>query len=295
MEAKIRSLLVLALGLAVQLPPCAGSERYNERIAVSATTAPDYRRESGALEPQSYVFTPGHFLAGGTRDGKLETTTFDDLARILAPDLARQKYFPAKDADSADLVIVVHWGKTLVYEDPFGGTNPGALSTAASDYRAAIQAVGRADTGALNTALANQDTAADGQAAAINRNAELLGYRRTLEKERRKSAFGTAEEQTMSEELNEERYFVVLMAYDCQGLRKEHRSRLRWVTRLSIRSPGNNFTEALPILARAGSGVFGRELADLVHVQANPREGSVALGELKVLGVAEEPAVPKKK
>ena len=295
METKTRSSLVLALLLAAAVPPCTASERYNERIAVSATAAPDYRREGAAPEPQSYVFTPGRFFGGGTRDGKLETTTFDDLARTLAPDLARQKYFPARDADSADLVIVVSWGKTLVYEDPLGGTNPGSLSTAVGDYRAAIQAGGHADTGALNAALANQDMAADGQAAAINRNAELLGYKRTLEKERRKSAFGTAEEQTMSEELNEERYFVVLMAYDCQCLRKEHRSRLRWVTRLSIRSPGNNFTEALPILAQAGSGVFGRELDDLVHVKANPREGRVSLGELKVLGVAAEADAPKKK
>lgn len=46
----------------------------------------------------------------------------------------------------------------------------------------------------------------------------------------------TSDELTMSVELNEERYFVILMAYDYQHMRREKKPKLLWVTRLSLRA-----------------------------------------------------------
>ena len=265
-------------------------------IAASATAGADYQRPkdaSGAPRPESYVFTEGKFFEGGTVDRGLEKATFADISRTLATSLAKQNYFPAADTASAQLIIMVHWGATTIYEDPQKDFNQQALNDAVANYNASIEASGKADPTALNMALGNKETAQEGTMSAINRNAVLLGFAHHLEKERRESQ-PTTTEITMSNELNEERYFVILMAYDNQLRQKEHKSKVLWITRLSVRSPGNNFTEALPALAKVGSEVFGQQLDDLVRVKASMKPGKVTLGETQFTDVSDPKNAPAK-
>ncbi|HTL51238.1 MAG TPA: hypothetical protein VL860_01555, partial [Planctomycetota bacterium] len=106
MHVPRRLLIVL---LAAALP--AGLEAgFGHVIALSSTARPDYVRPadgSGQPAAQTYVFSPGHFFAGTTRDGSLERMDFIEVARSLAPNLARQNYFPTKDVAAADLTIIV--------------------------------------------------------------------------------------------------------------------------------------------------------------------------------------------
>lgn len=128
---------------------------------------------------------------------------------------------------------------------------------------------------------------------AILRNAALLGYRRPLDRLNHRINL-TPEELQLRTELNEDRYFVVLVAYDYQLMRREKKSRILWITRLSIRGPGNNFTEALPALALAGAQAFGRNLDDLERIKVRDLPGGeVILGDLKVIGVEEKPVEKK--
>ena len=115
----------------------------------------------------------------------------------------------------------------------------------------------------------------------------LLGYAADL-RQLGTGPYVTDREKLLTAELNEERYFVVLMVYDYQAMKKEKRSKLLWTTRLSVRTAGNNFTEALPVLAQAGSHVFGKQVEGLVHAKANLREGRVTFGEMKILGVVDQ-------
>lgn len=265
-------------------------------IAASATAGSDYQRPrdaAGALRPETYVFAEGQFLGGGTVDRGLEQTTFTQITRTLAANLARQNYLPAADLNSAQLVIMVHWGMTMVSEDPMKDINLQRAQEALATFSAAQEANGLADPTALNSATSALGMARQGVQDAVNRNAVLLGFARSLERERSQMMTSTAEI-TMSNELNEERYFVILMAYDNQTRLQERRSRLMWVTRLSVRSPGNNFTEALPALARVGAEVFGRQVDGLVRVKAPLGRGTVTIGELEVLGQAGEKAPPAK-
>ena len=279
----------LAIGsVALAGPLLAGS---GNQIAVSSTASPAYVRAldaQGRPQPETYVFTKGHFLGSGTADSGISKISFPEVLANLAPNLAKQNYFPTKDVGRANLVIVVHWGTTLVYDDPQKAFAIEGLSAALKNYSDGVQANGSADAGTLNTLLGQQANAQDGAQGAIARNAALLGYAHTLARERQKIMPGT-EEYTMSEELNEERYFVVLMAYDYQFMKREHRPRLLWVTRLSLRSPGNNFAEALPALSHAGGDVFGRQIDDLVRVRVPAQRGQVKLDELKVLGSFDDP------
>lgn len=289
----LRPLLIIVLAAALPAGLRAGLE---ESIALSATARPDYVRPTDAAgqpNPETYVFSPGHYFGGSTRDGSLERMTFLDIARTLAPSLAKQKYFPTKDAAAADLTIIVHWGLTTTYEDPQKTFNTADLNKALSDLNSSIASIGLGDPSAVNSLVDQQDMSQDTAMGAVNYNARLLGYARNLKKERAHS-MPTAEEVNLSMELNEERYFVILMAYDNQFRLKEHKAKLLWVTRLSIRSPGNNFTESLPALSQVGSQIFGRQLDGMAHVKASWKSGQVKLGEMKVISM-EEPAAPPPK
>jgi len=294
---KSYSLLVAVFGLAAASAFAEQLAPLNERIAVSATAASDYRREvagQSGLKAQSYVFTPGRFFESGTRDRGLEKTSFTELVKLLAPDLARQQYFPTRDTAAADLVIVVHWGASLVYEDPQKDANIEALNAALPAYATSIADAGYADPGPMNQISDSMVLANENTSSALARNAVLLGYAQELKKFGPAGGLSTEKEKTLRAELSEERYFVVLMAYDYQAFKKDKAAKLRWVTRLSVRTAGNNFTEALPVLCQAGSHVFGKQMDDLVHLKANLREGRVSLGELKIVGVTDDvPAATK--
>ncbi len=282
-------ILVIA-GLASARPAAGG-----EFVVVSATAAPAYRRAKGpdGLRAESYVFSPGVHFGGAVRDRTQEQMPFLTMARTLAASLARQKYFPAKDPAQANLVIIVHWGSTETYDDPNREDNLAATSQALSDYRAQIAESGIADPSRLNQLLFDQETTATQQERYLNANAELLGYKRSLRKESA-NIVATEEEKTMRLELAEERYFVVLMAYDYQLLKKEKKPRLLWVTRMSVRSPGNNFIGAVPGMASVAANFFGQQRDDLTRVETKLREGQVEIGELKVIETVPEITPPRK-
>lgn len=292
--ASYRSLLLLGLAAVLPVRLWAAAE---SSIAASATAGSDYVRptdEKGARRPESYIFAEGKYFSGVTRDGSLKRMTFTNITKTLAVSLAKQNYFPAADASSAQLVIMVHWGATDIYEDPQRDLNQQALNEATAAYNASIAETGKADPTALNMALSDREGAQAGVAAAINRNAQLLGYARALQRERRELNPTTAEI-TMSNELNEERYFVILLAYDNQVRLKEKKSKPLWITRLSVRSIGNNFTEALPALAQVGAELFGQNRDDLVRAKTLKQRGSVMIGELEVLGQVGEKAPSARK
>jgi hypothetical protein len=88
-------------------------------------------------------------------------------------------------------------------------------------------------------------------------------------------------------EIEDNRYFVVLMAYDFQMLWKQKKNKLLWETRFSIRERGNDFGKILPAVAQYASQYFGQDSKGLVR-QPLP-EGHVEVGEPRSLG-----AVPEK-
>lgn len=286
---------VLLLGFL--LLPASFAASLNERIAVSSTAASNYKREQvgkSGPRPESYIFTKGHFVPGNTRDKALESMSFETLTRTLAPDLAKQAYYPTKDVANADLIIVVHWGTSHVYEDPQKDTNIERLNEAIASVNAQIQEGGIGDVSALNHVSDANAMTQDSVAGAMARNAVLMGYAQNMKALSSPHGFVSEEEKSMRVELSEERFFVVLMAYDYQALKKQKTQQLRWVTRLSVRSPGNNFTEALPVLSKAGSHVFGHNLDGMVHIKANMREAQISLGDLKTLGTVEDESTQSK-
>jgi hypothetical protein len=261
-----------------------------ESIAISATALTSYVRPldaQGKPQAASYLLMEGKFVGGNAADASERRVRFADLTHSLALSLAKQNYFPSTDMPSTDILIMVHWGTTQIFDDPQKTFNTDAVNTASAAYSAGLAAGQTTDPGDLNAALDQQSAANADTAGVIERNAVLLGYKRSLDKERHK-AMSSTDEMTMSLDLAEERYFIVLMACDFQRMKKDHRSSVLWGTRLSVRSPGNNFTEAMPALVTAGADVFGRQLDDLVRVKVplQPR-GQVKLHEMQIWGTVE--------
>ncbi len=119
-------------------------------------------------------------------------------------------------------------------------------------------------------------------------NAMLLGYDSELTATNR-LAYTAAQirRQDIVDELEDNRYFVVLMAYDFPLLMKEKKAKLLWETRYSVRQRGIDFSKSLAAITEQASRYFGQDTHGLLRKPLP--EGRVTLGKLEV-----GPVVPDK-
>jgi hypothetical protein len=117
-------------------------------------------------------------------------------------------------------------------------------------------------------------------------NAKILGYLPEL------NAAGGAKATSINlrreelvDELEEGRYYVVLMAYDFQLLRTHRQRKLLWETRFSIRERGHDFGKDVAAMAKNASKYFGRDSGGL---KRDKFDAKVDIGPLKVLGYGQE-------
>jgi hypothetical protein len=268
--------------------------------AVSGRISRDYIRKKlpdGTFAPESYAFGKGGYWGGPLNDKTIDKMDFMDVARVIAVPLAAQHYIPASDPKTTKLLIMVYWGTTNAPEK--------ASESAAYDHMSVVQQeldrVWKSHTaippmGSEADALFEELSTAVAAVQAENRmrdnvdrrNAMMLGYDSWWE-----AAFdaqnGTPLEgskKDMLNELEEYRYFVVLMAYDFQLLLTQKKHKLVWETRFSIRQHVNEFDKQLPAMALQASKYFGKDSNGLTH-DLLP-EGKVELGDIKSLGVVPE-------
>ncbi len=277
--------------------------------AVYSQVSDDYVRAKlpdGSFQPETYTFGEGGHLAGPMRDDSVDTLSFMELAKVIAAPLADMEYIPAdgRDPNETKMLIMVYWGKTSGTENSSGsttyenlqssqpGTPPPPVVPAGNSHvapggaktnAAAAAARQNAYTGAMAAAAAenNLRDQIDGQ------NAALLGYDGELAATagQEMTAFRLRRADLIGE-IEENRYLVVLMAYDFQELWKHKKHKLLWVTRMSVRERGTDFTKVLPAMVRYGSQFFGRDSQGLVRKTLPV--GRVDVGEVKSLGVVPE-------
>lgn len=315
--------LVLALTMAGLV---GRSLRADDHVVVSARADDRYthRKFNGEhVRPESYVFGEGSFFGGITADGSLDRMKFRQIAESLAPELARQQFWPAPDFASADLLLVVHWGVTTPHQSMRDAQNittlsfdprdtPHTESTASDqlfkDPAAANDTAGAGDGSPSDIAASLRETEISpsfemikgfNDEAARNfseaSNAQLLGYTKTL-RQLGSKAFGSAEEATLRGDLTSERYLVIVCAYDLKAPPPPAQKRRPvWVAHLNIRAAGTNFAIALNRMGQVGAGFFGRTTDAPTAVAAKVRQGRATPGELIILGVEEPTTKPAKK
>ncbi|WP_221029293.1 hypothetical protein [Actomonas aquatica] len=252
-------------------------------VSSRASVGYEHTLPDGSLRPESYVFMEGDRL-GATRDKSLAPTEFQGLLESLAPALAKREYWPATVATEADLLIVVHWGETEVYEDPVRDIEMEALNGALNTFNTTISDFGIADPGRINELMASQGLSQRFVADSARRNAELLGYKEAIMRAEQEF-IPSVDEITMKSELGEPRYFVVLSAWDYTAIRRGERPRLLWVSRMNTRSAGLNFRLARELLIAQAAPKFGEQVDGLVRVRVKTGfgHGEVEIGETKVV------------
>ena len=270
--------LLLVLGLCSLL-------RADNLVANLSTATTEYLSlQEPKAEPvrQSFVLLQGQFFPGRIRDRGLEKMSFATVARVLGHALQKKKesplFYPASSLSSADLLIVIHWGVTVGRDRNYELEKrdndrrhqlsvEGAAFDAAADAKARESGFERAPLdNPFNTALGGEvdynnleDSAqAINDAARGQSIASLLGFSGDLRKDQF-SGIASEHARSLVDLMEEDRYFVLVFAYDMKRMRQEKRLVVNWTTRLSIRSAGVNFATAINRLSEAGSASFGTE------------------------------------
>lgn len=290
--------------------PAAGAAEDDVLTAVCSSAYNGYvrpRRPDGSIKPETYAFGQGEYANGQMRDDSIDGFPFRKLVGLLAPYLARQDYVPTQSPDGTDLLIVVHWGTTIPYDNgsyrmaldnlksamaagrmasqPPVAPQPGQRSSSGamgSDSSAALRGMQSNDLSGYLMMLEMQNRLRD-QANA--RNAALLGYMPEMGRVDENMRFGGLGTyyNDLASDVEEDRYFVILAAYDFRRAWKQKQLKLLWVTRVSIRAHGNRFDQDVEAMVRSASHYFGQTSPGLLR-QRVP-EGKVEVGEPKVIGV----------
>ncbi len=308
--------LLLACATIPASPLFASSDRSSDEItAVAAKASPDYvrvRGKDGTYAIETYAFGDGGHYGGPMIDQSIDNLKFIDVARVISEPLAEQNYWPDKNPNGTKLLIMVYWGLTDVpppvsssaaYSNMNAAQNAVASGVGASNASAAgAAASGRGPTSSKGFhAISNSGGIADGELDSaiamldvVNQqrvrtdffNASMLGYNTEgiINSDYGNYVRGTAlglRRDDFLRELEDNRYFVVLMAYDFQLLWKDRKHKLLWETRFSIRQRHNNFDDALAGMAKAASEYFGQNSGGMVR--RDVPLGRVDIGAIKAV------------
>ena len=262
----------------------------NARVLVDSYARSEYVESKvidGEAQRETYHFFKGRHFGGNIRDKSLDDVPFEDVAQSLAKEMRARNYYPEQDPIKGDFLIVVHWGVTGIEEsfdelflnEPggFGGADGGTvvdtstgetMSDFSQDYSNDYQ---------------SYDSA--GPSRSDKDNAALIGFDRAL----RRKGLMPQDEYELRSMLKDERYFIVLMAYDWQKLRTEKEYELVWSTRFSLDAIGTNFREAHFALSRGAANYIGTNLdGKLGKTKTHLGTGDVNVGDLEVVEALSE-------
>ena len=293
--------LILGILAAHLLAPVALAE---EVEAISSKIAKDYVRKKlpdGSFRPETYTFGKGDNMTGARVDATIDKMDFMDVARILSVPLADKGYLPTRDPNTTQELIMVYWGTTRAPEFATESNShflqQGVTEAQRQDVLKLKDANGkRTEEMSAKELLAQDDDLLLAATIGIQaenqrredqdmRTATLLGYDSwwVSANAAMDGSVQGRRKADMRAELEEDRSFVVLTAFDYRKLVKEKKSKFLWGVRFSIREHGTAFDDRIKGMAELASNYFGRDSGGLQH-DAIP-EGRVEIGPVKSLGV----------
>ena len=293
------SLLLGSLGILALLPARAASGD-EEIVAVASRASKGYvraRLPDGSFQPETFAFGNGGHVGGPLVDETIDKLSFTDVARVAVGPLAERKYVQAKDPNKTDLLIMVYWGTTTGTKDTSNSQEyeNAQISQSVAPPPPPPPPHGGAATGSGAATAQTMDDMALSMVEVANRqkddadmkNAMLLGYDSELIASRALQFTALRSVHTdLVGDLEDNRYFVILMAYDFPTLLKQKKHKLQWVTRISLRQRGHDFGKTLPAMLTYASRYFGEETDGLVR---DPIPlGHVEVGVPTTIGVVPE-------
>jgi hypothetical protein len=242
--------------------------------AVSSKVFNGYRREllaDGSFKPEYYGLGIGSFLthypgvleqsdADFIRDDKINKISYAALAKMIEGPLAAENYLPTGDRKLAGLLIVIYWGRTI-------GTN----AFAGSPIKSILYGPDEDEIDLSNAELLgfnSEGMFGEGLANSVRANILKEVHSGILDA------------------VKDDRYFVIVQAYDFSAAWKVNKNRLLWETRFSLSQRRHDFGKDLPRMAKVAAQYFGQDSHGLV--QKPIPEGHVDVGPLKSLGTMQE-------
>jgi hypothetical protein len=316
MRTTPRICLGLLAGLLVLAAPGRADDENSVLTSVAAKTDKDYRRQKGPdgrWVREYYTLVNGGPTAGTIRDNEQSRVPFVAIATVLAQHLAHQGYFPATDPANVDFLLVVNWGRTMPFNDNIYRENvddvlasmdtfKGKNLTAMAARENVTNQTGQAEialTGSvedmeaqaaesyLESSMIMQDMLNRSRNQANARTAHLLGYMGDINRADGPQRYaGGALYDDLIADIEEARYYIVLSAYDFNRTVRGQTPKLHWVTRMSMRAPGNSFAEKAAAMIAYSASRFGRD-TDGLERKLYPQY-KVNLEDVRFLGLAGE-------
>ncbi|MBT5901245.1 MAG: hypothetical protein HOH58_03955 [Opitutaceae bacterium] len=280
-------------------------------VSIYSRVSPNYEREleqDGTYKREFYAIGYGGRVDGTVWDTTQEKENFPEIAGIVAEELAKQNYHFSPDKNTADLLIVLHWGTTA----PFNSGNlTDSVNLAGDAFRALNDAqsvqvevdtssqestsqtvslvseqqmeIQRANA-ALDGALTSMQAERADQSRRDEQTAKVLGYTDELARNNDMARFaGSDRFNILINEVQEPRYYVVVTAYDFDEITNQKKKKRKpdpeWITRFSIRTRGNDFMDRIDDMAMRAGNYFGRESGRLIR----QRTGEVEIGDMQVI------------
>ena len=276
----VTAALIMLLGIGISSPLYSLSNR----VAIKAEADLDFlkeREKDGTAKPMTYQVAKGKFYVGAMNDKRMESFTFDDIVKDMSTHLAKQKFYPYQGEGTGDILIVVHYGVTEYEEsimELMGYTSEEEMGLGGD-----LGFEGIASDGAGMNAIADlsfnqslQNSSGSSNARSMGQKANLLGM---------EEAYGfytnDQDKYELMSMLDEERYFVILMAYDMESI-KAKESKLLWSTRYSIRAIGQNFDDAIKGMNTIAGDYFGQSFKGL-NLKRLRDDSSVEIGDIEVI------------
>ncbi len=280
---------IVSIGLTLAIIGCsvasleAAADDSTLKTALFARVHNGYQRTKlpdGSYKIETYALANRGADNAAMVDGTIDTMPFLRIAEILAQSLAERRYAPSSDPENTDLLIIVSYGRTA-------GTERAADSPIHHQFYAEMQSVVAATDGLQKSgrhpleSLMTQIGMENAQRERENqRNARVLGFQEELARTDTIAQYsaGGVYRGDLIADVEEDRYFVILVACDFRLATKEKKIRPLWSARFNTAARGKSFQKALPSMTTFAARYFGHDsgglLRDVVPV------GKVGLKEM---------------
>ena len=268
-----------------------------EPVAIFSDVYNGYKRTrlpDGSYKTETYAFANGGMQTRAIDDRSLTAMTFTDVARATVDPLKKMGYVMATKPEETDLMIILYWGVT---EGSSGNDASNSMQAAAAAIAldnatrqlldSSTGLAGGLNSNAASEAANTEREAALWQLAIANmerdridaKNARILGYREALQRANFAPHFATS--QDVFYEVGDNRYYVVLQAYDFKVALKQKKLKPLWTTRISISEHGKRFDDSIARMVASAAPYLGKGDGTL-HRREKLR-GKVEIGPVEVI------------
>ncbi len=226
---------------------------------------------------QTYFITEGKYFPGNTNRPGMEEVSFLEIAQDLAYHLKQQNFFSEENPDAGDLLILVHYGVTDYEANYMEYLNVDSMDDFGfGSIENDDPLLERSVTEEFQAQVYDMQSIHAGSMEEVARRAKLLGMDELLSP--------TTNDQRINElwaMLEEERYFIVLQAFDLPAFR-EGEKKLLWSTHYSMHAGAKRFDQAIAELNVVASNYFGKNMKGLNMRRATDK-GDVKVGDVEVI------------